>query len=307
MVSALLFALAGATSMALLADAREGGLGISFATQRSRAPSALEGEGGLSSRFAKGSARIPEVMERVEGLGASLARESLGLGISFAKETSRVLEPKRPVFESRFHVTFDEVTHGLNPFAPDITNAGSFHYDIVNGRQVWSHGKGQVDNWCECAGLSSDEPCDLVATKDGPDPDGATYIVYRTLGKCCKLGDYAHGFGPLRPDWLVKTNASFRGEITVGGRTCYSWAAGPPGDWFMMNDDLWTVDADGLPCVYEDDFKSIPRMLGMKHILTFDRTSYSTSTNDESAYKTPDNLDCSAMCPNKAGSWCLAR
>merc|ERR1711862_870102 len=137
----------------------------------------------------------------------------------------------------------------------ELKNSGSVHYDFDNLRQVWSHGKGQDDNWCQCSGFDTDEPCDILATKELDEPEGASYLVYKTLNKCCKLGKYEKGFGPLRPDWLTKVNPTFVQEKTVGSRNCYEWASGAAGDWFMMKSGNWAVDKDGISCTYQDVFK----------------------------------------------------
>lgn len=229
-----------------------------------------------------------------------------GGGLRIAQESITVLEPERPTFANAFHVEFDEVTHGLNPFGKAVVNKGSFHYDFVNERQAWIHGKGQADNWCECANLKSDEECSVFATKELDEPDGAEYIIYKTLGKCCKLGTYAQGYGPLRPDWLPLSNATYMGSSVVGNRTCYEWAAGPPGDWFLMTSDDWAVDKDGIPCFYKDHFKWFPAKLGMKHILTFDSATYAVEEEADDAFSVPNGMDCSAACTGTQG-WCKAR
>merc|ERR1711982_5412 len=114
------------------------------------------------------------------------------------------------------------------------------------------------------------------------------------------------GFGPLRPNWLTMVNPTFVQEKTVGSRNCYEWASGSAGDWFMMKSDNWAVDKDGIPCTYQDVFRTIPRWLGLEHILTFDVDSYSTAIEDD-FFKLPVGMDCSAACSNTAGMWCTAR
>merc|ERR1712232_269194 len=151
--------------------------------------------------------------------------------------------------------------------------------------------------------------CQVVAT---PSPNeeggGAAFILFKSLGKCCKLGSYAKGFGPLRPDWLRLANATKGTPEKVGSRTCTSWAGGPPGDWFMMISDDWSVDEDGKPCKYEDHFKWWAKyILGFRHVITFDETSYSEELEADETFNVPSDLGCDQPCPNKAGEWCSAR
>eukprot|EP00420_Gonyaulax_spinifera_P023096 CAMPEP_0197891842 /NCGR_PEP_ID=MMETSP1439-20131203/29830_1 /TAXON_ID=66791 /ORGANISM="Gonyaulax spinifera, Strain CCMP409" /LENGTH=318 /DNA_ID=CAMNT_0043511977 /DNA_START=30 /DNA_END=984 /DNA_ORIENTATION=+ len=227
----------------------------------------------------------------LSALWATLAE---GGGLRIAAESTQLLVPPQPVLASRFHATFTEHTHGLKPWGQDSVNTGSYHYDFAKGRQVWSHGKGQGDNWCQCAGLSTDEPCDLLATKE-LETAGATYAIFKSLNKCCKIGDWAHGFGPLRPDWLRATNATYLGEKKVGNRTCFEWAGGPPGDWFTMISDDWSLDAKGVPCTYEDKFKTFWKALGLKHIMFFDEESYSEDAEEAEVMAIPSGMDCSQI------------
>lgn len=214
---------------------------------------------------------------------------------------------EQPVFANRFHVTFSEYTKA-SPFGKGNTNSGSLHFDFEKLRQVWVHGKGQTDNWCQCAGLKTNEACHLIsAPSQHENGGGAMYIVHKSLGKCCKLGDYASGFGPLRPDWLRTTNASKGATTKVGDRTCTAWAGGPPGDWFMMISDDWSADERGLPCQYADHFKWWARwFIGMSHVLTFNASSYSESPEPDDIFGLPESNGCEESCPNNAGGWCKA-
>ncbi|CAJ1382705.1 unnamed protein product [Effrenium voratum] len=207
----------------------------------------------------------------------------------------------KPVLPSRFHVTFQEYTRGMHPWGKGATNAGALHYDFEKLRALWRHGKGQTDNWCQCAGLKTDEQCDLLAL-----PETKTLVaLFRTLSpaSCCTIGNWSQGFGPLRPDWLVQSNASLVGTSNEGNRTCYEWASDHPGDWFTMISDNWALDAHGIPCTYEDKFKRVFRLLGLKHQLTFDLASYDTSPEPDEMFAVPAGVDCSKKCPNKEG-WC---
>lgn len=237
-------------------------------------------------------------------LGFRSAGASSG-GLRIAAESMEVLSPEPPIMADRFHTTFTERNHGLG-WGAEVTNTGSFHYDYIKGRQVWSHGKGQSDNWCQCAGLKTDEQCDLVATKELGDPSGATYAMFRTLNKCCKIGEWDHGFSPIRPDWLRASNATFVGMKKVGNRSCSEWAGGPPGDWFTMVSDNWSLDDNGVPCMYQDTFKFFWRMLGLKHTITFDGGAYSTAPEADDVFSMSPGMDCSQECPNTKG-WCKAR
>eukprot|EP00929_Paragymnodinium_shiwhaense_P102479 TRINITY_DN6567_c0_g1_i1.p1 TRINITY_DN6567_c0_g1~~TRINITY_DN6567_c0_g1_i1.p1 ORF type:complete len:265 (-),score=69.19 TRINITY_DN6567_c0_g1_i1:788-1582(-) len=218
-----------------------------------------------------------------------------------------------PVFPKKFHINFDEVSSMRRtsfPFTVDTrTNKGSFHYDVANGREVWIHGKGQGDNWCQCAGSDTDAECRLMSVPaDKEDGGGAMWVVFPTLKKCCKVGPYASGFGPLRPDWLRVTKAKKSQPATkhVGGRKCTTWEGGPPGDTFMMLSDDWSFDEQGLPCTYTDHFKPwAARVFGASHVLTFDAASYSEEGEAEDVFALPAGMSCEETCPNKEG-WCKA-
>mmetsp|Transcript_58533 Transcript_58533/g.152154 ORF Transcript_58533/g.152154 Transcript_58533/m.152154 type:complete len:425 (-) Transcript_58533:85-1359(-) len=213
-----------------------------------------------------------------------------------------------PILSSRFHVGFVEYTAMLKPlpWQHGKTNSGSVHYDFEGRRQVWFHGKGQTDNWCQCAGLKTDEPCHLIAApSQGESGGGATYIAFKTLGKCCKLGAFDQGFGPLRPDWLSGSKRT--GQVRVGNRSCDIWSGGPPGDTFMMVSDDWGVDEKGHPCQYSDHFKSWARVLfGMAHNYTFDDATYSEAVEHDDVFAIPSGIGCENECPNTAGGWCKA-
>eukprot|EP00930_Biecheleria_cincta_P011105 TRINITY_DN11362_c0_g1_i1.p1 TRINITY_DN11362_c0_g1~~TRINITY_DN11362_c0_g1_i1.p1 ORF type:complete len:287 (-),score=50.05 TRINITY_DN11362_c0_g1_i1:102-905(-) len=209
-----------------------------------------------------------------------------------------------PVLASRFHMNFQEYTHGLKPWGPGVINNGSFHYDFRedgNHNCLWSHGKGQSDNWCQCADFGVGEQCDILSLAETK----TTVAMFKTLQppRCCTIGDWAHGFGPLRPDWLVNTNATLVGVKQIGDRTCYEWASPHPGDWFTIVSDNWSLDAKGLPCTYEDRFNGVFKALGLAHKIIFDEKSYDTSPED--LFKVPGDLDCSEPCANKKG-WCQA-
>ena len=129
-----------------------------------------------------------------------------------------------PVWPHQFHVQFNEVTH---QFDKRLSETGSLHLDYPGQRMRWAHGQGQFNNWCECAGLAGDDArraCDIMSVKTKQDPQGAGYVVFRELGKCCKLAGWDKGFSPIRPDWLVRPqNATYLGEEQQGNRTCYKW------------------------------------------------------------------------------------
>ncbi|CAE7039684.1 unnamed protein product [Symbiodinium sp. CCMP2592] len=81
------------------------------------------------------------------------------------------------------------------------------------------------------------------------------------------------------------------------------WASYHPGDWFTMVSDNWSLDAKGVPCVYEDKFNAVFRRLGLAHKLTFDIVSYDTAPETDDIFAIPKGVDCSRSCPNKKG-WC---
>lgn len=246
----------------------------------------------------------PGVLDVLSHAGLDVLNVGNGFLVNSVHTT--LVQPSPPVFPARFHISFAESSRSMNPFGPYINNSGSYHYDYASGRQLWSHGKGQVDNWCQCAGLKTDEQCDLHALK--LESGGATYAVFKSMSlpTCCKIGDFAHGFGPLRPDWMKLGNATFVGEKQVNGKTCYEWAVAHPGDWITMVSDNWSVDADGQPCTYENIFNTPFHLLGLYHMITFDSATYGTNEESVDVFALPSNLDCEAECPNKHG-WCTAR
>jgi len=132
------------------------------------------------------------------------------------------------------------------------------------------------------------------------------YIYFKTLGKCCTLGTYDQGFGPLATDWLK--DATKVGVEQVENKTCTTWSGGPPGDWFMMVSDDWSVDEHGRPCKYKDHFKSWAKtLLGMEHYINFHTDTYSETAEDDSVFEVPEGVGCEQACPNKAGGWCTSR
>lgn len=98
-------------------------------------------------------------------------------------------EVPKPIMASRFHVTFKEYTHGLKPWGDGTYNVGSLHYDVGSdvARTVWSHGKGQTDNWCQCAGISTAEECDLLALPETK----TTVALFKTLSPELESGFWA--------------------------------------------------------------------------------------------------------------------
>lgn len=235
-------------------------------------------------------------------------RVSPGFLVSSQAELAISEALEQPVFATRYHVDFSEASRSVNPLGKVTTSSGSFHYDWENGRELWYHGKGQTDNWCQCAGVVTDEPCHLISARNQSEPGGgAMHAAFPSLGKCCKVGDYAQGFGPLRPDWLRRSNATYLGKKQVGNRTCSTWAGGPPGDWFMMVSDDWSVDEQGRPCTYADHFKWWAKVfLGMEHDINFDAASYSQEVEDDASFVVPVGMGCEEACPNKEG-WCSSR
>lgn len=155
--------------------------------------------------------------------------------------------------------------------------------------------------------MKSDEPCHLISTQSETEPHGAMYILFKNLKKCCKLGPYSMGFGPLRPDFLQVDDATFAGQTQVGSQVCNTWAAPHPGDWFTMVSDDWSVLPDGTPCAYQDHFKTWAHLAGMRHNLTFNVASYSEDDESDEVFSLPDGMICEETCPNKAGKWCTAR
>jgi len=259
---------------------------------------------------------LAQAAQRLEALVAmSMPRLLAVLGLpwcTFAafgglRPTTEVQEKEeevpKPIMASRFHVTFKEYTHGLKPWGDGTYNVGSLHYDVGSdvARTVWSHGQGQTDNWCQCAGVNTAEKCDLLALPETK----TTVALFKTLSppQCCTIGTWSQGFGPLRPDWLLRGNATLVSTFKVGNRTCYEWASHHPGDWFTMVSDNWSLDAKGVPCVYEDRFNAVFRRLGLAHKLTFDIVSYDTAPETDDIFAIPKGIDCSRSCPNKKG-WC---
>jgi len=202
-----------------------------------------------------------------------------------------------PVWPVRWHVQFNESTHGYSS-ANTTYNSGSLHYDFANDRQLFSHGDGQTDNWCQCAGLKTTSHCDLYSIK------GAMYAAFPSEKKCCKVNE-GIGFGPLRPNWLQMSEATNTGTTEVAGRNCSVWSTPHPGDKYTMKADVWSQDAQGVPCTYTDIFKSI---YPMTHQLVFNKPTFSTAAEADTVFELPDTLAsaCEQDCPNKMG-WCNAR
>jgi len=245
---------------------------------------------------------VPEVAGNF-GLVAAMMR-----GSAFRGSVSAPAAPQEPPeLPHRFHSDFNESTRSMNWWAPKL-NRGSYHYDIEHKRELWVHGKGQVNNWCQCTGEKTDEECHLLSTPAGPGGRAARYAFYPHAPKpsCCWIGEYASGMGPLRPDWMRLTQAKLVGTQKENGRTCSEWASDKPGDWFMMVSDNWSLDQDGAPCFYRDTFRSFARFLGLEHLLTFDRQSFSTAEEGEDVFALPAGLSCEKQCPNPE-SWCNAR
>lgn len=62
--------------------------------------------------------------------------------------------------------------------------------------------QGQFNNWCECAGLPPGEArgaCEVLSLRTPQDPDGAGFVLFKELNKCCRLAGWDKGFGPIRP------------------------------------------------------------------------------------------------------------
>eukprot|EP00658_Telonema_sp_P-2_P024561 TRINITY_DN19874_c0_g1_i10.p1 TRINITY_DN19874_c0_g1~~TRINITY_DN19874_c0_g1_i10.p1 ORF type:complete len:232 (-),score=36.08 TRINITY_DN19874_c0_g1_i10:221-916(-) len=211
-----------------------------------------------------------------------------------------------PTWPNQFHVEYTEYSHQLHPWGNGTTNQGSLHYDFTNRRQLFVHGEGQTDNWCQCAGTGTDDECHLLSAvgASGNSSEGSMIAWFPALAKCCTIGNWDHGFGPIRPDWLVAGNSTHVGPKKVDGRMCDEWANNHPGDYFMMTSDNWSQDSNGVPCDYVDTFKKWVRVLGMRHSLTFDPSSYSTAAEGDAVFARP-TVDCSESCPNKQG-WCTA-
>ena len=172
---------------------------------------------------------------------------------------------------------------------------------------VFKHGKGQYNNWCECAGVSGNESqsaCEVMSIQT-PHPGGAAYILFRSINKCCRLSDWEHGFGPIRPDWLTRpANATrFLGQHMQGNRTCFRWSNPNHGNPLMVADD-WSQDANGVPCSYTDMFSWWAKDLREAHNLTFDASSYSTTAEHDGVFSIPAGMDCSRTCPN-LHTWCF--
>lgn len=212
---------------------------------------------------------------------------------------------EQPVLASQFHVSFSETTKE-SPLSGKKTNFGSFHLDAENHRMAWVHGKGHGDVWCQCAGLQTNEECHLISSpSSGEGGGGATYVVFKSLNKCCKLGNYAQGFGPLRPDWLQVSNATKFATVKVGGKTCTTWSGGPPGDSFNMISDLWSVDEEGLPCQYQDQFKWWSKLfLGSYHVIVFNSSSYAEAPEEDDVFSIPANCEDHCQYPKSAATWC---
>merc|ERR1711907_436058 len=228
----------------------------------------------------------------------SMARLLIAMGIFGAASAQ-----SPPVFAEQFHVNFTEYAHDLHPWGNGTNAMGSLHYDYANTRQLFIHGKGQTNNWCQCAATKTDDECHLLTAKNASGV-GVMVAYFPTLSSCCTIGNWSMGFGPIRPDWLKIGNATHVGAKQVSGRTCDEWADPHPGDWFMMTSDNWSQDANGVPCDYVDTFKKWAQALGMRHTLTFDPASYSTTAEDASVLAAPP-VDCSTPCPGKEG-WCKA-
>lgn len=209
-----------------------------------------------------------------------------------------------PVWSPRFHIDFVEYTHQLQTAKSE---KGSFHLDYYNERMRWAHGKGQFNNWCECAGLPQDEArsaCDIMSLKTAQDPAGAAYVIFRELNKCCRLAGWEKGFSPIRPDWLTRpANATvFLGQHEENGRTCYRWVNPNHGNPLMKGDE-WSEDAEGVPCSYTDKFAWWAEKFE-GHNLTFDPASFSKDLEGDEIFEIPAGMDCTKTCPNRH-TWCF--
>ena len=145
--------------------------------------------------------------------------------------------------------------------------------------------------------------CEILSIKSTLDPAGATYITFPGLNHCCRVSDWAHGFSPIRPDWLTRpTPASFLGSHQQGNRTCYQWSSHHHGNPLMIADN-WSQDEEGVPCSYKDQFSwwATP---WQGHNLTFDASTYSTAPEADDLFAIPTGMDCSQKCPNQH-TWCF--
>ena len=116
-------------------------------------------------------------------------------------------------------------------------------------------------------------------------PPAATYVVLSKTEKdgtkspsvCCKLFQ-GIGQGPLSPNWLASTQNAGTKRAGYPKRECLKWSNPHPGNDKLMKEDLWVIDADGVPCGYVDVLKWWVKALGFSHSITFNATTHSNTT-----------------------------
>lgn len=240
-----------------------------------------------------------------------------------------IKSPSAPEWPKQWHALFTVEQFGTT-WLSQSKSTGSFHYDVDvhnlthHGRSLEYHGKGQHDNWCGCASKTN-EDCKILSYVHDPlhygsstKPPAATYAVLSKTEKdgtkspsvCCKLFQ-GKGQGPLNPTWMAHGNAPYAGTKRAGypKRECQKRSNPHPGNKFLMTEDLWIIDADGVPCGYVDVFKWWAKAVGFSHSITFNATTYSNTTAGPSTlFDLPtESLECNQPCPNrddKLKPWC---
>lgn len=227
--------------------------------------------------------------------------------VSWAAEVWRKRNGKHgvpPLWPEQFTANFNETSSLYFHYA---RNFGTYYYDSKKPAFMISHGTGQENNWCKCAGFGTTELCNVLSAKNKFNEDGALFLVFPESRRCCQVGGWKESMGyGVHPqtDWLVKANATYR-EETVNGRRCKVWSDYTAADPMIGSDD-WGVDDDLIPCKYEDKFKLFSRLLlGLSHELIFDPSSYKEKVNAR-IFVVPEGIDCSDKCANSQG-WCDSR
>lgn len=118
-----------------------------------------------------------------------------------------VVSQKVPVFPNQYEVAFNE-TSSIGPLSG--TTKGKIYLDATKNVQLVTRENGQHDRYCGTVYKFVNTPCNHYVTNN------KRFLDFPQKKYCCFCCDSAHGCGITSPDWLVKSNATFKGYEKVG-------------------------------------------------------------------------------------------
>lgn len=127
-----------------------------------------------------------------------------------------------PIFPNQYELEFNEKA-SIGPISG--TTTGKIYLDAKSNKQFVSRANGHHDRYCGSVLKLTDTPCNHIVVDSNHYINlDKRFLDFPAKKYCCFCCDSTHGCGIVAPDWIQKSNGTYRGtEKLDDGKTYMKW------------------------------------------------------------------------------------